>query len=261
MNRNTRRFILLSLVTALFATGCAKKESDATNAEGTGSAATEPKASEHHLNIGRPDLSTPKSAYREMKYATDSLYAYYAIYPKDPNFGKIARAITRKYDQEADGFKKQEIIASHKGEIENGIKKAKENKYYVMNVNAAQMDIKPYNFEKKTFFNPRLGISQDPVRSYEIPRFQFPPVYGDNYGVGADVEFSNVKQFADVKVEDQEVARKMEGLRASEGLRMAVYFYANEILPDREDYQQLRPEITKVEYLDTSGNIVFTQTR
>lgn len=258
MTKQSRLITLLSAIAFIFATGCAKKEQNATTAESSQSAEAASNGSAQTSTISKPDPSVANSAYREMKYATDSLYAYYALYPKEPQLGIIAKAITKKYDQEVDGFKKQEIVAGLKDEMTSGIAKAKENKYYFVNVKANEMDIRPYDFEKKSFFNPRLGVSTDPVRSYSVPKFTFPSAEGDNM-VGADVRFSNAKQFADVKVEDNEAARKMEGLRASDKLGMKVYFYANDILPDREDYQQLSPEITRIEYLDPAGNVVFTQ--
>lgn len=259
MNKKAGFLFVLSLVASLVFTGCGKKEPDNAKAESAQAVESEQKKSDRLPNISKPDLSTPSSAYREMKYAADSLYAYYAIYPKETNFGEIVIALSKKYGTEVDGFKKQDIVASLKDEMEDGLKKAKDNKYYFMNVKATQMDIQPYNFEKKSLFNPGLGINLDTYRSYAVPTFSFPNVYGDGNSVGAAVRFSNVKQFADVKVEDQEVARKMEGLRGAGKLGMNVYFYANDLLADRDDYQELIPQITKVEYLDPAGNVLFTQ--
>ncbi len=265
MKKNAAYLLALSLLASLVSTGCGKQESTNAKTESaqTASAQTNPN---QQPKLSKPDLSTPTSAYREMKYSEDTIFAYYAIYPKEANFGNIARTLSKKYSDETDGFKKQDIVTGLKGEMEEGLKKAKENKYYFMNFptrlmyTGGLMDIRAYDFQKKSFTNPQLGICQGSFCSTGDPRFSFPNRDGhSDYGAGGAMQFSNRQQFADVKVEDQEVARKMEGLRGAKKLGMIVYFYANDIVPDRDDYQELRPQITKVEYVDPAGNVVFTQ--
>ena len=260
MNNKAGVFLAFSFVVAFGISGCGKqdgKEETASAKPGSEQAAvTEPRHESQLPSISKADPSKPGSAYREMKNSADATYAYYALFPTTVDFGKIAEVLSPKYREEADRFKQQDIVASLKDVMERGVGEAKNNKYYFMNVQAGRMDIKPYDFEKKSFFNPGLGINQDIHRSYSVPTFNLPDIDGGGHH-GAELRFSNVKQFADVKVESQETARKMEGLRNADKLLMNVYFYANDI---RVDYPGLIAQITKVEYLDPAGNVVFTQT-
>jgi hypothetical protein len=261
MTKKQTTLLVLSIVVALTTAGCGEKSTKKTGEDAkpeSVQAADVVPRDEHQLpTISMADLSKPTSAYREMKNSADTIYAYYAIFPTDVNYGRIAEAISKKYRGEQDGFKKQDIVETLKADMDAGLKKARDNKYYFLNFPAGRMNVEAYNFEKKAFFNPGLGINQDPYRSYSVPTFALPDSDGGGRN-GAELRFSNVKQFSNVKIEDQQVARKMESLRNSGKLSMNVYFYANDI---RVDIPSLIAQITKVEYVDPAGDVVFTQVK
>lgn len=254
---NKPNLFLTLIAASVIAAGCGKTESKDTNNQNSQAANSDKTSSSEGKNVEKPNLSTPSSAYREMKNEADLVYAYYSIFPGEVNYGNIATTISEKYSKESDGFKQQDIIAGLKPEMDAALNKAKESKYYFLQVKPGKIDVRPYNFESKTFYNPTLG-EIDPYRSYAKPYFELPYAVQSHPYIGTKLEFSNTPEFINAKVEDQDAAKKIEGLRASRKLDMKIYYFVNDQSPNE---LKLIAQITKIDFTNINGEVIFSQVK
>lgn len=192
-------------------------------------------------NSEKPNIKLADDAYAEVTSNNQLIWAYYAVYTGEINYNEIAEAISQKYKNANDAFKKQEILAQIKPEIDKNISNAKLNKYYYTDLKPG---LSPYDFNTHSF---QLGSDV---------------LYGWSYTYSPKLKYLNSNEFMTLKVEDVESAKKIENLRPEGKLRAYVFMFINNVTKKDvpgSSMDELFATITKIEYKDPTGNLIFTQ--
>lgn len=185
------------------------------------------------------DKSIPFASYQELNSGKQLFYAYQAASTLPIDYDKASRSISRDYARESDEFKKRDLLTAIKPALDAEIEKAKQNKYYYMDINAYPV-VEKYNFEQQAFKLPALADASSMHYFNDFYEYK--------------LKFTNVDNFNNLKVIDENVARNIEGLRSKgRNLEIRVYFFAN----DTELGEALvKAQIMKVELLDKNGNLL-----
>lgn len=185
------------------------------------------------------DKSIPLSSYQLTKSGNDLMFAYLALTPPPVDYEKVAESLSRDYRNQNDEFKKRDILNSLKPGIDREIAKAKDNKYYYIDINTNPV-LGKYDFQSKSF----------PVEAFDSPNaFRY---FYDNSDY--KLQFSNSQKYKNLVVLDEELARKLEGLRSKyNGLDLQVYYFANDTILGEK---RLNAEIMKIQVVDAKGNVL-----
>lgn len=244
----------LIIASALLISACSKTDNETSNDKNKinekGTVSQQEKTSK---KIEKPDKGFPKENYQLLTGGKQLVFAYYAINNDKIDYEIIAKAISQPYNNEVDEFKKRDLLATLKPQIDESIEKAKQNKYYKVEEFG---NLTKYDFESKSFSDPEV---------YEI-KFQGPDgeksskvQYQYKYFVDSTSQFqfgyTNSLDFKSIHVPDETLAREIESLRTSRpGLKRTIYFFANDT---EENTKNIKSEIVKVVISDSKGNVIL----
>ncbi|MDR2838187.1 MAG: hypothetical protein LBV49_06400 [Azonexus sp.] len=197
-------------------------------------------------NAQHGDPSAPLEKYQALTSGKQLMYAYLAVSTLPVDFEKVAQVISPDYRSTQDEFKKRDLLQALQPGIQGEIEKARNNRYYFIEFNELPM-VDKYDFSQHSF--TVFPLKQSGYRHFNE---------ASSYGFG----FSNTQAFSSLKVADENVARTIEGLRNKnpnfafgdkQGLRLAVYFFAN----DTElGETKLKAEIMHIRLLDQKGSVL-----
>ncbi len=229
-------FVVASV--ALF-TACSKTEKEATlDAATSNRAALENLQVKQSKNVEKGDKNFPLENYQRLNDGKQVVFAYYAVSQDPIDYEKIAAAISRPYQYESDEFKKRDLLNALKPQIDAEIGKAKQNKYYTIDVNRS---LDKYDFESKSF--RVMGLPQSDSYQY----FQDAT---SNY----TFTYANAEKFQKIVVSDEGMARQIESLRSKySALKIVAYVFVNDTEIGRTN---IKAEILKIQVLDSRGNLL-----
>lgn len=187
------------------------------------------------------DKSLPNEHYQALNSAMQLVFAYLALDTAPVNYEKVAHMMSKEYGGERDEFKKRDLMISLKPTIDKGIEKAKQNRYYSIEIGDG-LQLQKYDFESKSFL----------IKSFSKSSFNW--FFHDNVGYG--LKFSNASSFKNLVVADENLARKIEALRSqtllsSEGLQVKVLFFTTDTGVDVQNF--VNAEIMRVQITDKDG--------
>lgn len=233
-----KKILFLALFSAILTVGCSKNE-EKVSLNDASSASKAKKAVEEKQVAAAPkaDKSTPLDQYRNMNSGRQLMFAYLAVDSMPVDYEKVASLVSADFRRETDEFKRKDMLTALKPGIDGEIAKAKQTRYYSMDI---EESLDKYDFESKSFTIPSFLDSS----SYRY--FSDESTYM--------LAFMNGTSFSKLKVSDEELARKLEGLRSRQGrFDMKVFFFAG---ASELGQPRLIGEITKVQILDRKGNLL-----
>lgn len=194
------------------------------------------------------DKSLPNAHYQELNSEMQLLFAYLALDTAPVNYERVAQMMSKEYSDERDEFKKRDLIVSLKSVIDKDIEKAKQNRYYSIEIGDG-LQLQKYDFESKSFLIKALSNAS------------FSHHFHGNMDYG--LKFSNASSFKNLVVTDENLARKIEALRAqtllsSEGLQVKILFFTTDIQVELRKY--VNAEIMQVQITDKNGKQLLSST-
>jgi hypothetical protein len=191
--------------------------------------------------VSKGDKSLPNAHYQELNSAMQLVFAYLALDTAPVNYERVAQMMSKEYGGERDEFKKRDLMVSLKPAIDKGIEKAKQNRYYSIEIGDG-LQLQKYDFESKSFLIKSLS------------KASFSQFFHDNVGYG--LKFSNASSFKNLVIADENLARKIEALRSqtllsSEGLQVKVLFFTTDTEVDMQNF--VNAEIMRVQITDKDG--------
>jgi hypothetical protein len=111
----------------------------------------------------KADKSVPFSSYQKLTDGKQLMFAYYAASTAPVEYEKVAAILEpQKYVYEQDEFKRRDVLAALKPQIDAAVEKAKQSKYYKIAVGSSS-DLDKYDFESKSFLCKSLPYGRNPV--------------------------------------------------------------------------------------------------
>ncbi|MEX8501967.1 MAG: DUF4852 domain-containing protein [Leptothrix ochracea] len=222
--------------------GCSKKDKDthpvSLNDAMSSSAAKKAVEVQKAADAPKADKSIPLTQYQEMNNGKQLLFSHLAISGMPVDYAKIAENISAEYTRESDEFKKRDIMNALKPGIDKEISKAKDGRYYYMNIDA---NWDKYDFASKSFASNNIAGSSR--------YFMF-----DNFAYRYKLEWSNGNAFSKLTVPDEGQARTIEALRIKHnGINTRIYFF---LADTKLGESTVLGEITKVKVMDANGNVL-----
>lgn len=191
-------------------------------------------------SVARGDSAVPLENYHAMNSGNQIMFAYLAIAGLPIDYDKIAGVLSEKYRFESDEFKKRDLLAALKPQIDNEISRAKQQRYYSMEL-GDQSDIGKYDFATQSFeirCVPNDGgyrYFSDSARDYHL-------------------SFSNASAYRQLKITDENLAREIEGLRSKYNtLRVEAYFFVND---SKIGQTEAIAQIMKIRISDRRGKVL-----
>ena len=237
-----KKILTLVICAAAILQGCSKSDKDEApvSLKDAASTAQVIKAVEEKKAADAPkaNKSVPLEQYKELNSGKQLLLTYLAISGMPIDYAEVAKKISKEYDRESDEFKKRDIMNALKPAIDKEIEKAKNERYFYMDVDA---DWSKYDFASQSFASANIGESG---RYFNFRDFS----YEDR------LEWSNGGKFNKLTVLDENQARTIEALRVKyNGIKTRIYFFlADTKLGEKTDMG----EITKVQVMDAKGNLL-----
>jgi hypothetical protein len=184
------------------------------------------------------DKATPLESYQDLKSGRQLAIAYYAL-EGNADYEKLAKVLSDEYRFSNDEFKKRDIVNNLKPGIDREMAKAKEARYYRVEM-GGEYSLGSYDFTTKSFpFNV--------LQSAEAVVY-----FRDT--AGFDLGFMNWSKFQGLKVEDESAARMIESLRTKYGtLRIVGYVFAAETELGRS---RIMGEIMRMQVQDKTGKVL-----
>lgn len=248
--------LILAAACALALTACGKKEEKAADLGVTYSAPPpaspldaapkpQPEAPKPAADSGQKgDPNTPLDRYQEIKSGKQIMYLWRAISRDPVDYEKMARDISMDYRSENDEFKRRDMLAVLKPAIDEEVKKAGSNLYWMISMDMffGPLIIGKYDFDRKGF--PLNVVSSNTRHSF-----------GDGNG-HYDIAYSNANQFGWIDVPDETRARALSALREKMPMtRLEIYFYAG---GTELGEQTIRAQIMKLRLVDrNTGEIII----
>lgn len=173
------------------------------------------------------------------------MFKYYAMKKDLPEYEKIAVIYSSEYLNEADTFKKKDILEKLKGKIDGEIKAASAIDYYVVEAEH-RLNLNPYD-EKTKSFTLSLTFANQVLHSSSTLRF---PGYDESF------RFSNIYGMHRIVPQNEEQARAIEAMRSSNPNTeyfVRTYSFASGLVD-----QTIQFYIHKAELVTEDGKVVFT---
>lgn len=188
------------------------------------------------------DKAFPNEHYQSLNSGQQLMFAYLALKADPINYERVAKMLSSEYNLEQDEFKRRDLMVSLKPAIDKNIEKAKQNKYYSIEI-GERLLLQKYDFESKSFL----------IKSFTSDAYS--RYFNDN--TNYRLKFANASLFKNLVVLDENIARKIEALRllnderfASDDLHVKVFVFAN----DTELGQpNIKAEIIRIQVLDKNG--------
>lgn len=230
--------IALSLLAA-----CSKSEQTPTMQDAmSGQKAQQSAQAKQIASAPKGDKSLALSDYQSLNEGKQLMFAYFAATSEPVDYEAIASILApAKYARENDEFKKRDALNALKPQIDAAVAKAKSSKYYKTVIGSGS-DLDKYDFETKTFTFKSIPTGN----AYQYftdaaSDFHYTFVNGDNY--------------KRLKVENEETARKIEGLRTKYGsLDVMVYLFAGDT---KIGEKTINAEIMRLQVIDKQGNVLI----
>lgn len=238
----TLALTLIAAVVSLLA-ACSKNEQAPTMQDAmSGQKAQEVVQAKQVAAAPKGDKSLALSSYQSLNDGKQLMFAYYAAASEPVDYEKIAGVLApQKYTYETDEFKKRDALNALKPQIDAQVAKAKESKYYKTVIGNGN-DIEKYDFETKSFVLKNVP-SGNAYQYFTDAASQF------------HYTFANGEAYKRVKVENEETARKIEGLRTKYGaLEIVVYLFAGDT---KIGETTLNAEIMRLQIVDKQGNVLL----
>ncbi len=194
-------------------------------------------------NAHRPkgDASKPLDQYEVIDGGAMLLALTQTDRPEGPNLQELATALSARYRNEGDGFKRQDILRAIEPDIESLLLKARNQRYLAMDVRAAY-DVETYNFKDKTF---ELKVFGDRYSNHYF-----------NDHPSATVAFVNKAEFRHMRVDDETVARRIEAMRGKEGMTLRIFFF---VAGYNNLQSTLDAQVMATALLDADGKVIAVQ--
>lgn len=189
--------------------------------------------------LPKADISTPLTSYVKLEDGNQLMFMYYALSGLPVDYEKIAEHYSRDYRNTSDGFKRQDILTAIKPRIDAEIAKAKGSRYFVHTITGpASYVLNRYDFAAKAF--PVVdSIWSSDAYSY----------FNDNSGY--EFTYSNGDNFKSLRVEDTEVARKIEGMiTAAKDVKLEIFAFAQDASPSNT---RIKAQVVKMQLTDGKG--------
>lgn len=189
-----------------------------------------------------PDLSVPLENYTALKQDKGGTWVTYlavAYGDKKPDDKELLNLFSGKYYNEPDAFKKQELISTELPPIKESVTGYSKQRYYSLDFGTSNDGIAP-------FFTLTNGYDFD-TKSFKVNGGEtcFSTNYGNQQGV--TLSFADASPaLCNIKVEDVEMAKRIEQLRAANtaNLRGKIYFFVQSV----EQGNQVKVIPTQVQY-------------
>lgn len=246
-----KKLLCVAIAAAMLA-ACSKKQEAG---EASASAVAAPQAqsasaagSEHKAMpvaaTPKADKSVPFSDYKKLTDGKQLMFAYYAASTAPVEYEKVAAILEpQKYVYEQDEFKRRDVLAALKPQIDAAVEKAKQSKYYKIAVGSSS-DLDKYDFESKSFLCKSLpydGGTQFFTDGTNEYRFTF----------------ANGEAFRKFKIDNEELARKLESLRTKyNSFDVVAYFFAGDT---KIGEKTISGELMKLQIVDKQGNVLAEQ--
>lgn len=244
---NANKQLILVALSATLLIACSKKEdAPAPNLADAMSQKTAAAAVQEKQSAAAPkaDKSVPADTYQKMNDGKQLMFAYYAALNAPVEYEKIATVLEpQKYANEQDEFKRRDALAALKPQIDAVLDKARQSKYYKTVVGSSS-DLEKYDFDSKSFLLKSLPY--DGATQYFTDRtneYRFTFVNGESH--------------RKIKVDNEETARKIEGLRPKyNSFDIVAYFFAGDT---KIGEKTINAELMKLQIVDKQGNVLAEQ--
>ncbi len=157
------------------------------------------------------DPSKPLGAYLVIDNGRKLLALKQLDQPGGPKLEELASNLSEAYAREQDAFKRQDILKALRPELDALLLGAATQRHLAMDFDADQYQVNSYDFQRRAFSLTQMEDNQSD---------RYFPDQGS-----AKVMFPNSRDFVHLVVDDEAVARKIEALRHSRGMKMRVYFH------------------------------------
>jgi hypothetical protein len=237
-----KKFLAIVIFSGAILQGCSKADKESPPASlSDASSTTQVKQAvdaKKATDAPKADKSIPLDKYQDMNSGKQLLFSHLAFSGMPVDYAKIAESISQEYMRESDEFKKHDILNALKPGIDKEIAKAKEGRYYYMDIDA-RWD--KYDFNSKSFASTSIGESGR--------YFSF-----NDVAYGYKLEWPNGAAFGKLIVPDEAQARVIESLRAKyDSINTRVYFFVSDT---KLGETTVLGEITKVKVMDSKGNLL-----
>lgn len=276
------KLLVLPVVAAITLIGCGDKSSNTTPAPAAkevkqteqkpvDAPKQEPVAVVKPAKVSNFNPATPLSEYSNVGKDNDFAWVFWSHLP-NVTIQEVVKNTNKKYMDERDVFKKEEILEKAIPETEKKLETFKNKNYFYLQSNTS--DVTPYNPETKSFLdNDYAGMSKGRKPSerdpefYDSVRYDFRMSTSGNFDTfGDEYYFIFPTDNSETKFQkltpSLEEAKQIEKARVAGQLTKNVYFYIEETKLDNSNSNTARRMIVKiarVEYL--SGNkVIYTST-
>lgn len=239
MKQTLKPVYLAVLTLALGA--CSNGEKTATLDKATSTQSAQEAIQQKQSNsVAKGDASVPMDRYVELSSGNQLMFTYLAIANLPIDYDKVAGVLSQKYRYENDEFKKRDLLAALKPQIDQEVSRAKEQRYYRMDI-GDQSGIGKYDFDTKSF-----AINCVP----EASGYRYFMDNAQEY----HLSFSNGQAFRQLKVSDENLAREIEGLRSKYNtLVVEAYFFVND---SKIGQTEAIAQIMKLRISDRRGKVL-----
>lgn len=187
------------------------------------------------------DKATPLESYREIRSDIPLMEIYYALSGLPVPWERLAERVSIDYRSTADGFQRQEIMKALKPKLEQELADYAKNRYIVI---PTQVKLAAYDFNQQAF--PISGFDPGSYLSYN----------GSNYVL----TFANAERFRMAKLDNENQAREIEGIRAKEyryqDHRAKIYAFVRDAGDDAGRYA-VKAQVVKVVVEKPDGSVWF----
>lgn len=157
------------------------------------------------------DPSKPLAEYAVINNGHLLLALKHLDQPGGPKLEELASNLSEAYASEQDAFKRQDKLKAIQPEIEALLLSATNQRHLAMDYDAGEYQVKSYDFQSHAFALTQLEDNQS-HRYFTDQR-------------SATVVFPNSRDFVQLAVTDEALARQIEALRQRGGMTMRVYFH------------------------------------
>jgi hypothetical protein len=248
----------IALVAALAMTGCKKTESgnDASAAaaaiaaaSGAGDtstpagmmaeAARKADADAKLAALPKADLAKSLTDYAKVDSGVQLMFLYLAASKLPPDYDSIASSFSADYRGTSDTFRKHDLMAALKPQIDARIAAATQQPYGWEEVDDSS-NLSAYDFQRKGF--PVGEFSQTMTRYF-------------NDASDYRVEWANREALAFAPVNDEAVAREIETMRTKydQSPRLRVYYFAQSV---DLGSKTIKAFVTRVQITDSHGRVL-----
>lgn len=159
----------------------------------------------------RGDASKPLDQYDLIDRGAMLLAIKQHMQAGGPKYEDLALGLSERYQRETDGFKRQDILATLKPELEPLLQRARHQRYLAVD-HEGQYAVDNYDFERGSF---EITMMTGAIYAHYF-RGDSAPGY----------RFTNEADFRHMRVQDQAAARRIESMRTHHGMMsLRVYFF------------------------------------